>query len=842
MKSGIFYTETNFPTEEDFYDPKLRSFKEFFDLPLKYLKVDKEINFICIHSEVLSKGCHRLKIHRYVEEYDDLFHSFSRGICKSYIFITKINSFFDNLILNYDTNSMSNILSFIFVKFYSKEIRNAQEYFTNQKKIIDINEKETKNPQLFSQEFNENKIILKNKDSSLNNKDIEDDDYPNSDSSNLNLSKNIFKNELKVIGEEEIEKNFRKKIIKQKIENKIKIYLPIITEIRIIESSKNRVKFSIPFLNRPILMKKDENRNIETLDIINGVNLSCVILIFDNKERKFIFKNKIEVPEKDFNSNIKNFILFIDNLEENKFYLIKILFKINNLQSPSSPLFGIRTSTNNCEKNDIKGKTLLESNVIYSINESIFLKSFYNNTEAKTEIIKDKGMDNKLKRINIEDKINDIVLYENKIIILTKESKVLFFEENEILKNDKDYFHKNLVEKSEEKINDNYHKITEGQMINNTNDIYEIYNNFTNSFFFNNNNSKINFSNIPICKISLNHDVLLLLDVSGNLYSIGDNKFGCLGIFSEYSIKTNQLNKINFDENIFIYDISINNYSCFALGFVNGKQRFYSWGIGVGQDLDNSINLFYPEDKNSQTIFKKSNKPIRIKEEYVGKIVKIVSGVRESFLILKENLISKNIDDENFVSIYQSYGYVYTVKRITNFFFNYEESESPYKESKIIPLKFFHENFLSVLDVSVGQFNILFLVENLITKRKNIYASGFNNYGELCNIELMFIPLENPSMINFDGLDNILKIKLSQFYSFILCEKINKENNQKMKILYRIGSKKCIFTSKGNLKINSLTKNDLIFEFPIKNFDGKNILKIDNINDNVLLLVKEKLN
>jgi len=70
--------------------------------------------------------------------------------------------------------------------------------------------------------------------------------------------------------------------------------------------------------------------------------------------------------------------------------------------------------------------------------------------------------------------------------------------------------------------------------------------------------------------------------------------------------------------------------------------------------------------------------------------------------------MSKNIDDENFVSIYQSYGYIYTVKRITNFFFNYEESESPYKESKIIPPKFFHENFLSVLDVTVGQFNILF--------------------------------------------------------------------------------------------------------------------------------------
>jgi len=64
---------------------------------------------------------------------------------------------------------------------------------------------------------------------------------------------------------------------------------------------------------------------------------------------------------------------------------------------------------------------------------------------------------------------------------------------------------------------------------------------------------------------------------------------------------------------------------------------------------------------------------------------------------------------------------------------------------------------------------------------------------------------------------------------------MNKENNQKMKVFYRIGSKKCIFTSKGNLKKNSLTKNDLIFEFPFKNFDGKNILKIDNIIDNILL-------
>ena len=828
---------------------------EYFDLILENIKnkSSDRLSFLCFSSKVLKNGNFRQRIHKFFEEKHPEYFSFTRG-GKDILIVAKKNSEFSKFIFNFEINSLNEILCIILNRKLFEEIKN----FTKEEIEKEIIEKNLKKDENNEKNKNKNNINNENNNNYFENMEI----------SNFSEIKDNEKSE----NSADITHKKRKRSDPSEEEKIFFPYLPKINQIEILESYCDSVLIKVPFISKQDLIMKNNSYFKGFRALFKEAEFSYIILILENKTNKFIVKNEIKIPVNIFeevrmqekNNLLKYYNLKIDNLQENKVYFIEIILKFGEFYSKNSPIFTIRTSyscnpLNKIEEiksdnfhNEISNK-ITKLDGIFSLPNKISCKreyyslgKSYNNClfvnsknfdeidlEKRNLFDTIKNMNNSNQNENpfyLEiplflklkyDEISDFSTSQDATYILNYNSEIItsgkFYCKNIPKSNIKNSETNNLPNKHNENIDFDFD-------YDNNENISVDYSD--NPFTLKLNTNLLN--KIPLIKLALSDNILLALDCAGSIYSSGNNKYGQLGRYMEYTHFSNKLNKINFNcnnsgnDNIFMIDIEANEYTCLSIGIVNGKQRLFQWGLGEGMDKEDINKIFSKLDFSIKPEIKKSNIPILLKSEDIGSVIKIKSKYSISFLISQ-----KKLTDNTTINICHSLGFCILINFVKENIHPDLLENFRYLSKNI---EFFENNNLSVLDIGIGPYNCIFLVKNLIKNTNEIYGYGQNSNGQLGNLEIENIS-DSPVLIDLEEIKNPIKLELGMKYSVVLCEKDGK------KILYRIGLEEEIFYNKKLLdSINN--KNELVKEIKREGFEEKEILKIDCIGDNISLLVK----
>jgi hypothetical protein len=324
------------------------------------------------------------------------------------------------------------------------------------------------------------------------------------------------------------------------------------------------------------------------------------------------------------------------------------------------------------------------------------------------------------------------------------------------------------------------------------------------------------------------------------VFSWGVNNFGQLGngvdydefYFTPKEVKfpIEKENKFNF----FVFDIATNDYSAIALAYLKEKKKVYHWGLGCGPDslkagenLDlltyyNTIDNDNFNGKNNDNLVeaKKSKYPFEIPLSIdINNLVKVTGKFKLfNFLIKNKNNFGLNFALGNTSFL----GFPSLNKNKYNSWFNFD----------FIKLDFFEENNLSIIDTSIGEDFLIYLVHDLIENMNQIYFYGIDSYNFLDEKKTLY-PI--PERISFKEIKNPIRITAGTKSALILDGEYEKDvdlNHNPGKInsfkLFEIGD----YFNRKNVKEN-------IKEVTGIDFKGKEIVKMDCYFNNISLLIKE---
>ncbi len=649
---------------------------------------------------------------------------------------------------------------------------------------------------------------LKNKNLSENSKDINEENEKN--------NYVLLSNKKRISPDDGLKKAEKKKIIDEKI------YLPQINQIHILESNCNSVLFKTLLITRKMIKEKNSSNVFAFDKKTKQYKLSYVIYILNLTTKLFDFKKEIFIEEKNNeDTQINNlqqtkFIqLEIDKLEENKLYTIKLFCKFGEYISSLSNLFNIRTSfkivcskDKNQNKNEEEYVDLISKYTKFTyIEYNEFSENLNLNDDKNFILLEVKSETDKFIK-EYQNTICDFYMTNDKLHFLTSNSEVFF------------------IGKVDENIN-----LEENNEILNNNELEETITN--EPLLIVNPIIQKNFYKIPLIKISTGNNFTLGLDTSGSVFSWGKNNFGQLGINIDYSWSCDNPRKINFNVNnelndIYIYDIATTKYSCMAIGIKNGKQRVFSWGLGEGSEkiqqeiikanIISEFSIIVNYNLISNMNFYRINTPKlidnRINES--GSILKIFS--RNHFFSI---LTTKdNINICYFYGFFRSPGFLMEVEKKESIYNNIVQNEYILYENE-----FFRIKNLSIMDISIGNDYMIFLVKNLHLNKNELYSFGLNKYGNCGLTDKNFY--SSPTKIINNKLRNPLKLKTGKDFSYVFVEEESEEINYlKLIKIYRIGFDKEIFME-NKLISEILCEDDLIKIVNIpKNINPNDIYKL----------------
>ena len=443
-----------------------------------------------------------------------------------------------------------------------------------------------------------------------------------------------------------LKNSFNEKQLDNKIQNITRILMPKIKISEINDITENSAKISINEINIKNIFKKNLKNNIQfqiNLELIE--NKKFDELYFEKIEYNLILYN---IPNSTFEIislyNIENnkIIFKLSNLINFTLYSYEIFVKYNNYYSPVSDSVQFYTLPSN--KN-------LSSIYFYGINNLIDSDdySFSKFEKLNENYLNVSYLNNQLFLINEKGKV-EILTFKNQKI-------------NFPYINNKKKINSKKKEKEEFKI------------------------------------LKIPFENIFIKKISIGNNFIIALNNLGECFSLGENKYGELGLGLNLNIKIEKFEKINFNEkNIFINDISSCEHNTIAYGYKNKKNYLFFWGLSIHDNCKHDINS-----------------PIIIKFDYDQNIIKLSSKYNTHGIIC--------YDEENNINLLFLLG----LFQISNFNNNnncnlIKEFDFPYLVS------FFKFNKISIIDIKFDLYYSVVVGFNINSNKKEIFLLGSVNF------------------------------------------------------------------------------------------------------------------